>query len=76
MTRKAKQKRLTDTELVILNTAAGRRDRCALPWSKSLKSDVETRDVVAKSLLKRGLLAEEPAPKKSIAWRTDANGGA
>jgi hypothetical protein len=72
MPRKPKLKPLTETEREILSTAARRRERCALPWAKALKADAAARDAAA--LLKRGLLAEAPAAKKSLAWRSEADG--
>jgi Protein of unknown function (DUF3489) len=74
MSRKPKPKPLTETERVILSTAARRRERCALPWPKSLKAEAATRDKAITELLRRGLLAEAPAAKKSLAWRSDADG--
>jgi hypothetical protein len=74
MSRKPKLKPLTETERVILGTAAGRRERCALPWPKSVKADAAARDAAVAGLLKRGLLAEAPTAKKSLAWRSDAAG--
>ena len=74
MARKTKQTSLTDTELVILSAAAHRTDRCALPWPRSLRA--AARDQVVNRLVKLGLLAETPAARKSVAWRTDGSLGA
>lgn len=74
MARTAKPKPLTDTELVILNAAAGRPDRCVLPWPKSLKAASDQRDATVRALLKRGLLMAGPTARKSALWRTGATG--
>ena len=74
MPRKPKLKPLTETEREILSTAARRRERCALPWAKALKAEAAARDAAAAGLLKRGLLAEAPAAKKSLAWRSETDG--
>jgi hypothetical protein len=74
MPRKPKLKPLTETEREILSTAARRRERCALPWAKALKAGAAARDAAVTALLKRGLLAETPAAKKSLAWRSEADG--
>ena len=77
MPRKAKHKPLTDLQLVILSTAAGREDRSPLPWPKSLKSsEIATRDAAVTALIKRGLLKEVHAPSKSSTWRRDNAGNA
>ena len=74
MPRKPKLKPLTETEREILSTAARRRERCALPWAKALKAEAPARDKAIVALLKRGLLAEAPAAKKLLAWRSEADG--
>lgn len=71
MARSAKRKPLSEPELLILKTAASRRDRCGLHWPKSLKADVGDRDAI----VLRGLLAETPAVKNSAVWRTNDTGG-
>ena len=75
MARTAKRKPLTEQELLILKTAATRRDRCVLPWPKSLKVDAGRRDAFVLPMLKRGLLAEGSVTKKSAVWRTNDTGG-
>jgi hypothetical protein len=74
MPRKPRQKPLTETDLVILRTAARRRGRRVLPWPKSLKAEAALRDKAISELIQRGLLAEAPAAKTSLAWRSDADG--
>lgn len=49
--------KLTDTQLVILNAAAGRDDRRALPLPASLKLAKGPAASVLAGLVKRGLLA-------------------
>ena len=74
MARTATLKPLTDTELVILNAATGRKDRSILPWPKSLTATPEARDAAVRALLKRGFLMEVSTSKKSAAWRTETAG--
>ena len=50
--------KLTDSQLVILATAAERPDGTVLPLAKSLKLNKGAVAAVLKSLVKRGLLAE------------------
>ncbi len=66
--------KLTDTQLVILSTAAQRQDRAVLPLPKSLKSKGSAATTVLKSLLKKGLLDEKPTTRISEAWR-EIDGG-
>ena len=60
--------KLTDSQLVILATAAERPDGTVLPLAKSLKLNKGAVAAVLKSLVKRGLLAERPATKGDAAW--------
>ena len=77
MPRKANHKPISDLQLVILSTAAGREDRSPLPWPKALKSsETATRDAAVKALMKRGLLNEVLAPSRSSTWRRDGAGNA
>ena len=66
--------KLTDTQLVILSTAAQRDDGAALPLPKSLKLQGGAVNHVLKSLLKKGLLAEQPAGHDAAAWRESKDG--
>lgn len=61
--------KLTDSQLVILATAAERQDGAVLPPAKSLKLNTGAVTTVLKSLLKRDLLAERPADKDDAVWR-------
>ena len=61
--------KLTDTQLVILSTAAKREDRAVLPLPKSLKHNKGAVASVLKSLLARGLVAETSAGVNRPAWR-------
>jgi hypothetical protein len=61
--------KLTDTQLVILSTAGQREDGAALPLPKSIKLRGGAVNHVLKSLLKKRLLAEQPAGHQATAWR-------
>ncbi len=61
--------KLTDTQLVILSTAAQRRDRAVLPLSKSLKIKGGAVTKTLEGLRKKGLLEEKPAARNAAAWR-------
>ncbi len=63
--------KLTDTQLVILNAAAGRDDRAVLPLPKSLKISKGGSTSVLKALLKKGLVEETPAALGDEHWRED-----
>ena len=69
MPRKTQSKPLSDLQLVILSAAAGRHDRSALPWPKSLRAEPGARDAAVRVLLKRGHVHEEHGATKSKAWR-------
>jgi hypothetical protein len=66
--------RLTDTQLVILSSAAKRDDRAALPLPKSLKVQGGAATSILKGLLKRGLVAEQPAAPDVPLWREAEDG--
>ena len=61
--------KLTDTQLVILSTAAQRADGAVHPLPKSLKLQGGAVASTLKSLLKKGLLAEQAATREATAWR-------
>jgi hypothetical protein len=61
--------KLTDTQLVILSTASQRDDGAALPLAKSLKLQGSAVSRVLKSLMSKGLLAEQSAGNNAAAWR-------
>ncbi len=66
--------KLTDTQLVVLNAAAGRGDRTVLPLPKSLKINKGTATSVLKALLAKGLVEERPAKAGTEFWRQDDDG--
>jgi hypothetical protein len=66
--------KLTDTQLVILSTASQRDDGAALPLPKSLKLQGSAVGRVLKSLLNKGLLAEQSAGNNAAAWRESKDG--
>jgi hypothetical protein len=66
--------RLTDTQLVILSSAAKRDGGVVLPLPKSLKIQGAAATGILKSLLKHGLVAEQPAASGAPLWR-EAEGG-
>ena len=66
--------KLTDTQLVILNTAAKRDSRLALPFSRTLKLNPATTTKVVKALLAKKLIEERPATKDEKDWRSDDDG--
>ena len=66
--------KLTDTQLVILSTAAKRDGGAVLPLAKSLTANRAATTKTIKSLIKRGLIKEHPAARGDEAWREDENG--
>src|SRR5262249_10594971 len=66
--------KLTDTQVVILSTAGQRDDGTALPLPKSIKLQGGAVNHVLKSLLNKGLLAEQPAGHQATAWREAKEG--
>jgi hypothetical protein len=66
--------RLTDTQLVILSSAAKRDDGAVLPLPKSLKVRGGPATSILKGLLKHGLVAEQPAPQGVPLWREAEDG--
>jgi hypothetical protein len=67
--------KLTDTQLVILSTAAQRDDGAVQPLPKSLKLQGGTAASTLRSLLRKGLLAEQPATRDAPVWRETAVDG-
>ncbi len=61
--------KFTDSQLVILSTAARRKGGAVLPLPRSLKIKGAAATRVLKSLIKKGLLAEMPAARDAAAWR-------
>jgi cell division septation protein DedD len=66
--------KLTDTQLVILSTASQRDDGAALPLPKSIKLQGSAVSRVLKSLMNKGLLAEQSAGNNAAAWRESKDG--
>jgi hypothetical protein len=66
--------KLTDIQLIILSTAGQRNDGTVLPLPKSLKLQGGAVSHVLKSLLKAGLLDEQPAGNNGAAWRESKDG--
>ena len=66
--------KLSETQLVILSAAAGRKTRAVLPLPKSLKISKGGSTSVLKALLKKGLIEETPAALGDEHWREDASG--
>jgi DNA-binding MarR family transcriptional regulator len=66
--------KLTDTQLVILSAAAQRDDGMVLPLPKSLKLQGGAVGHVLKSLLKKGLLDEQPTGNSAAVWRESKDG--
>ncbi len=66
--------KLTDTQLVILSTAARRQGRAVLPLPKSLKIKGGAVTKTLEGLRKKSLLDEEPATRSAAAWREGEDG--
>jgi DNA-binding MarR family transcriptional regulator len=66
--------KLTDTQLVILSTAAKRDSRLLLPFSRTLKLNKGTLTSVLKGLIAKKLVEERPATKDEKEWRSDDAG--
>ena len=66
--------KLTDTQIIILNTAASRDSRAILPLPKSLKVNKGTATSVLKAMAAKGLIEEQPAGPGVELWRNDGDG--
>ena len=66
--------KFTDSQLVMLSAAAKRADAAVLPPPKSLKLKGGAATSVLKSLLKKGLIAEQSAAADAVAWREAEDG--
>jgi DNA-binding MarR family transcriptional regulator len=66
--------KLTDTQLVILSTAARRQDSAVLPLPKSLKIKGGAATKTLDGLRRKGLLEEKPAARNAAAWREGEDG--
>ena len=66
--------KLTDTQLVILSAAAQRDTGAVLPLPSSLTINKGAATAVYKSLVKRGLIGEQPAGRDDEIWREIEDG--
>jgi len=66
--------KLTDTQLVILSAAAQRDDGVVLPLPDTLTLNKGAATSVLKGLIKKGLIAERPAPAGAEVWREGDDG--
>jgi hypothetical protein len=66
--------KLTDSQLVILSSAANRDGGTLLPLPKSVKLNKGAATLVLKSLLKHKLVAEHPTAAETESWREDKQG--
>lgn len=66
---KAKQPKLDDLHLVLLSTAAGRKDGSLIPPAKSIKSDRAELEKAVSDLLSHGLIVETPGAGLGHTWR-------
>lgn len=66
--------KLTDTHRVILSAAAQHDDGVVLPLPASLTLNKRSAASVLKGLIRKGLIAERPAPADAESWREDADG--
>lgn len=67
--------KLTDTQLVILSSAAQRDDAAILPLPDSLALNKGTAASVLKGLIRKGLIEERAAGGGAEVWREDDVGG-
>jgi hypothetical protein len=63
--------KLTNTQLVILSASSQRKDGALLPFPKSVKLNKGALTSVLNSLLKQGLIKEQPAKAGEPHWRED-----
>jgi Protein of unknown function (DUF3489) len=66
--------KLTDIQLIILSTAAKRKDGAPLPLPKSVRIKKEAAARILRSLVKHGAIAERPALRDDAAWRETEDG--
>jgi hypothetical protein len=62
---------LTDTQLVILSSAARRKSRAMMPFPKSLKAKDAALAKAINKLIRPGLAEERPVKAKDPVWRRD-----
>ncbi len=63
--------RLSNTQTMLLSTAAARKSRSLLPPPKNLKACGKTLDRALAALVERGLAAETSARSEAATWRRD-----
>jgi hypothetical protein len=68
------QKKLTDTQRVVLCNAAMQLDGAVLPLPRSIRLNSGAMNVVLKSLLAYGLVFEQRASRQESQWREDESG--
>ena len=66
--------KLTDTQLVILSTAAGRESHAVLPLPKSLKVRGTAANKTLDGLCRKGLLEEKITTPDAESWREEEDG--
>jgi hypothetical protein len=66
--------KLTDIQLVILAAAAKRDDGLILPLPKKLKLEPDAASGIFKALIKKKLVAEQPATRAETSWRHNGDG--
>jgi hypothetical protein len=66
--------KLTDTQLILLATAAEHDDKSLLPFPKKLKLEPDTAERIFQGLIKKKLVAEQPAGGAAAAWRQTTDG--
>jgi hypothetical protein len=67
-------RKLTDTQLVILSTAGARDDGLVLPLPKSGRVNRGTQTIVLRALLSKDLIAARPAQPGEEVWETHEDG--
>lgn len=65
--------KLTDLQLVLLTTAAGRANASLLPYPASIAEAANKLAAAIPPLLAKGLAEERPVKAQKTAWRTDSD---
>ncbi|WBX86316.1 DUF3489 domain-containing protein [Sphingosinicella microcystinivorans] len=63
--------RLTDMQLVLLSTAADRKDGSLMPLPASIGDQAARAAKAVEQLIKKGLAEEKPTTRKNAIWRED-----
>lgn len=66
--------RLSDTQTILLSTAAARKTRSVLPAPESVSAQGRALDRTLAALLKRGLVAEKEVRDETAVWRRAEDG--